>query len=67
MPRTLLEIDVRYTYDFGKEVNDLPIRFIEDYITDGGNPINLEQAMPKQVYLSKTKALKTKILKEDRI
>jgi hypothetical protein len=52
MRETKLVVDVRHTFNFGKikDGDNLPIDFIKDYIQEGGEAGNLEEAMPKQVY-----------------
>jgi hypothetical protein len=58
--RTLMKVDVRYIYDFGKlnEDDELPTELVQEYLSDGGNPVELEKAMPHQVYLKQTEIVK---------
>jgi hypothetical protein len=58
--KTLLKVDVRYIYDFGKldEDDELPTDFVQEYLSDGGDPVKLEQAMPHQVYLKESKIVR---------
>tara|TARA_R110002020_G_scaffold13828_4_gene49449 strand:+ start:127 stop:336 length:210 start_codon:yes stop_codon:yes gene_type:complete len=69
MPRALMKVKVMYVYDFGNLSNEteVPILFVKGFIEDGGNPINLENAMPHQVYLAGKKVLKAEIIEEDGI
>lgn len=69
MLRALMKVEVMYVYDFGNVSNEteVPILFVKGFLEDGGNPINLENAIPHQVYLARKKVLKAEIIEEDRI
>ena len=50
---TQLFIEVTYCLNFGRleDSDKVPTKFIEDYIEDGGNIMNIDKAMPKQVFV----------------
>tara|TARA_Y100000114_G_C11487946_1_gene198474 strand:- start:177 stop:428 length:252 start_codon:yes stop_codon:yes gene_type:complete len=50
---TQLFVEVRYCLNFGRleDTDRVPIEFIQDYIEDGGNIMNIDKAMPKQVFV----------------
>ena len=50
---TQLFLEVTYCLNFGRleESVEVPTKFIEDFIEDGGNIMNIDKAMPKQVFV----------------
>ncbi len=50
---TQLFVEVTYCLNFGRleDFVKVPTKFIEDFIEDGGNIMNIDKAMPKQVFV----------------
>tara|TARA_R100000353_G_scaffold154096_1_gene112780 strand:+ start:1086 stop:1301 length:216 start_codon:yes stop_codon:yes gene_type:complete len=50
---TQLFLEVTYCLNFGRleDSDKVPTKFIEDFIEDGGNIMNIDKAMPKQVFV----------------
>jgi len=54
---TQLFVEVTYCLNFGRleDSVEVPTKFIEIFIEDGGDITNIDKAMPKQVFLQSVK------------
>ena len=65
---TQLFIEVTYCLNFGRleDSDKVPTKFIEDYIEDGGNIMNIDKAMPKQVFVQSKRVVGTSEIRKEK-
>ena len=65
---TQLFIEVRYCLNFGRleDTDIVPTKFIEEYIEDGGDILNIDKAMPKQVFVQSKSVVSTSEIRKQK-